>query len=191
VELSAYREAARLLVALLPCDPVSRATLRNGTHRVAADLERLTITKPNPKPAIDPTAEMMVLIDGAQIRAAHGDQSRHLDLTVGKIEVTGKPPKRFALAPKGAESPLATLRHALRDQGWQSGPPGDGVTAKRRFPVLSAPRSASPSPAFCIGGTSPCVCSISSKQFGASTHSTLNTGWDWRWSSGESDAPGT
>jgi hypothetical protein len=89
VELSAYRGAARLLAALLPSDPVSRTTLRNGTHRVAADLERLTITKPNPKPAIDPAAEMMVLIDGAQIRAAHGDPSRHLDLMVGKIEVTG------------------------------------------------------------------------------------------------------
>jgi Methylaspartate ammonia-lyase N-terminus len=33
----------------------------------------------------------MVLIDAAHIRAAHGHQSRHLDVTVGKIEVTGKP----------------------------------------------------------------------------------------------------
>ena len=27
---------------------------------------------------------MMVLIDGAHIRAAHGYQSRHIDVTVGK-----------------------------------------------------------------------------------------------------------
>jgi hypothetical protein len=33
--------------------------------------------------------------------------------------VTGRPPRRFALAPKGAESPLAILRQALRELGWQ------------------------------------------------------------------------
>jgi hypothetical protein len=42
----------------------------------------------------------MMAIDGAHIRAAHGYQSRHIDFTVGsKIEVAGKPPRRFALAP--------------------------------------------------------------------------------------------
>jgi len=48
-------------------------------------------------------------------------ESRHIDLTVGKIEVAGKRPRRFALAPKGAEAPLATLREALREQGWRPG----------------------------------------------------------------------
>jgi hypothetical protein len=127
-ELSArhsYREAARLLAALLPCDPVSHATMRNRTHRVAADLEQRAIAQPNPEPVIDPAAEIVVLIDGAHIRAAHGYQSRHLDVTVGKIEVKGKPPRRFALAPRGAESSLATLRQALGEQGWQ---PGRAVT---------------------------------------------------------------
>jgi hypothetical protein len=41
-ELSArrsYREAARLLAALLRSDPMSHATMRNRTHGVAADLE--------------------------------------------------------------------------------------------------------------------------------------------------------
>jgi hypothetical protein len=55
-ELSArdfYREAARLLAALLPCDPMSHATMRNRTHCVAADLERMTIAEPNPEPATD------------------------------------------------------------------------------------------------------------------------------------------
>jgi hypothetical protein len=123
-ELSArhsYREAARLLSTLLPCAPVSHATMRNRTHRVEDDLEQKPIVQPNPEPVIDPAAEVVVLIDGAHIRAAHGYQTRHLDVTVGKIEVTGKPPGRFALAPKGAESPLATLRQALREQGWQRG----------------------------------------------------------------------
>ena len=88
-------------------------TLSEGKGRLG-ELARLVI---------DPAAEIVVLIDGAQIRAAHGYQSRHLDVTVGKTEVTGKPPRRFALAPRGAESPLATLRQALRDQGWQAGRP--------------------------------------------------------------------
>ena len=99
--------------------------MRNRTHRVAADLEQKPVAQPGPEPVIDPAAEIVVLIDGAHLRAAHGYQSRHLDVTVGKIEVTGKPPRRFALAPRGAESPLATLRQALRDQGWQ---PGRAVT---------------------------------------------------------------
>jgi hypothetical protein len=60
-------------------------------------------------------------IDGAHIRAAHGYQSRHIDVTVGKIEVAGRPPRRFALAPKGASAPLATLRKALQEQGWRPG----------------------------------------------------------------------
>jgi hypothetical protein len=125
-ELSArhsYREAARLLEMLLPCGPVNHATMRNRTHRVAAGLERAASALPKPAPKIDPPAEMMVLIDGAHIRAAHGYQSRHIDVTVGKIEVAGKPPRRFALAPKGADAPLATLRQALQEQGWQSGRP--------------------------------------------------------------------
>ena len=77
----------------------------------------------------------MMAIDGAHIRAAHGYQSRHIDVTVGKIEVAGRKPRRFALAPKGASAPLATLRKALREQGWR---PGQTVT------VLSDGESALP-----------------------------------------------
>ena len=127
-ELSArhsYREAARLLEMLLPCGPVNHATLRNRTHRVAANLESAATALPKPEPDTDPSAEMTVFIDGAHIRAAPGYQSRHIDVTVGKIEVAEKPPRRFALAPKGADAPLATLREALREQGWQ---PGRAVT---------------------------------------------------------------
>ena len=116
VELSArhsYREAARLLEMLLPCAPANHATMRNRTHRVAVDLEAMT--PPELKPAHGHPTEIMMAIDGAHIRAAHGYQSRHIDVTVGKIEVTGRKPRRFALAPKGACAPLATLRNALRE----------------------------------------------------------------------------
>ena len=108
-ELSArhsYREAARLLEMLLPCAGANHATMRNRTHRVAADLE--AAAPPAPEPAQERPAEIMMAIDGAYIRAAHGYQSRHIDVTVGKIEIEGRPPRRFALAPKGASAPLAT-----------------------------------------------------------------------------------
>ena len=84
-----YREAARLLEMLLPCGPVNHATMRNRTHRVAADLE--AAVSPTPESGLIST-DMMMVIDGAHIRAAHGHQSRHIDVTVGKIEVAEKPP---------------------------------------------------------------------------------------------------
>ena len=65
------------------------------------------------------------MIDGAHIRAVPGHQSRHLDVTVGKIEVTGHKPRRFAFAPKGADRPIDILRAALGAQGWR---PGQKVT---------------------------------------------------------------
>ena len=52
------------------------------------------------------------------------ERSRHLDVTVGKVETAGRPPRRFALAPQGAEQPAGAVRAALIAQGWR---PGRGV----------------------------------------------------------------
>jgi hypothetical protein len=195
VELGArhsYREAARLLETLLPCGPVNHATMRNRTHRVAADLESAVTALAKPNPDRDPSTEIMMVIDGAHIRAAHGYQARHIDVTVGKIEVAGKSPRRFALAPKGAEAPLATLREALREQGWRTGRTVtvlcDGEPA---LPVWSVPPSASPSPAFWIGGTSPCGFGILSKRCEGFMPLNRCTGQEWKSPSGGLDACGT
>jgi hypothetical protein len=59
-----------------------------------------------------------VLIDGAHVRAAPGPQTRHLDVTVGKVEAPGRKPRRFALAQLAADRPPAQIRAALTDQGW-------------------------------------------------------------------------
>ena len=83
---------------LLPCTPGNHATMRNRTHRAAADLE--AAASPAFEPAQERPTEITTVIDGAHIRAAHAYQSRHVDVTVGKIEVAGRPPRRFALAPK-------------------------------------------------------------------------------------------
>jgi hypothetical protein len=127
-ELSAkhsYRETARLLATLLPCEPPNHATMRNRTHRVAAELESQAAAQPNVDAGPIRVAEMIVFIDGAHILAAPGYQTRHIDVTVGKVEVSGRPPRRFAFAARGAVSPLAGIRQALQERGWQ---PGSSVT---------------------------------------------------------------
>ncbi len=114
-----FREAARLLSTLLPCAPTNHATIRNRTHRVAAEIEAKVPDAPRDVPALND--EIVVMIDGAHIRAAPGYQSRHLDVTVGKVEVSGRRPRRFALAPKGSDHPLTAVRAALVEQGWHAG----------------------------------------------------------------------
>lgn len=66
------------------------------------------------------------MIDGAHLRAVPGHHSRHLDVTVGKVETAGRSPRRFALAPLGAVHPAQAAGAALLAQGWQ---PGHPVTA--------------------------------------------------------------
>lgn len=118
-----FREAGRLLSQLLPCSPLNHATIRNRTHRVAAEIEASSAADPaDPSPS---SKETVVMIDGAHIRAVPGYQSRHLDVTVGKVEVVGRKPCRFAFAPKGANRPIDNLHAALGTQGWR---PGQKVT---------------------------------------------------------------
>jgi len=99
-----FREAGRLLSTLLPCSPSNHATNRNRTRHVAEEIEARAPEAPRQAPAL--TDEMVVMIDGAHTRTVHGYRSRHLGVTVGKIEVAGFQPRRFALAPKGLTSRL-------------------------------------------------------------------------------------
>ena len=68
-----YREAARLLGMLLPCGPVNHVTIRNRTHRVAADLE--AAVSPTSEPDPDLSTEIMMVIDGAHIRNRRSSHS--------------------------------------------------------------------------------------------------------------------
>src|SRR5690242_16447829 len=74
-----FREAGRLLSKLLPCSPVNHATIRNRTHRVAAEIEASSNAGPV-GPSLS-SKEIVVMIDGAHIRAVPGHQTRHLDVT--------------------------------------------------------------------------------------------------------------
>jgi hypothetical protein len=157
-----FREAAELLSMLLPCSPTNHATIRNRTHRVAAEIEANAPEAPKGMPTSND--ELIVMIDRAHIRAAPGYQTRHLDVTVGKVEVSGRQPRRFALAPEGSDHPLAPMRAALVEQGWHPGRPlaviSDGEAA---LPNLVPPRPESLCATFWIGFTCPCACDRSSK----------------------------
>ena len=130
-----FREAGRILSQLLPCAPANHATIRNRTHRVAADMEAPSNVG-RAVPSVS-SKETVVMIDGARIRAVPGHQSRHLDVTVGKVEVAGRKPRRFAFAPKGADRPLDVLRAALGEQGWRPGQKVTVISAGEALPTTS------------------------------------------------------
>ena len=118
-----FREAARLLATFLPCSPQNQSSVRNRLHRTSEELEVADCRSKAKPVSASGAGEIVVFIDGAHIRAVPGHQSRHLDVTVGKVEARGRPPRRFGLAPKGAERPLSNVRAALVEQGWQPGRP--------------------------------------------------------------------
>ena len=100
-----FREAKRLLETFLPCSPPNHASVRNRLHRVAGRIEAVeaaALPVSDVPRRRDAPAEIVVMIDGAHLRAVPGHPSRHLDVTVGKVETAGRPPRRFALAPLGA-----------------------------------------------------------------------------------------
>ena len=122
-----FYEATRLLETFLPCSPPNHVSVRNRLHRMARTIEAVEAAA-LPAPAVlrrrhKAPAEIVVMIDGAHLRAVPGHPSRHLDVTVGKVEATGRPPRRFALAPLGAEQPAQAVRAALVSQGWQPSRP--------------------------------------------------------------------
>jgi hypothetical protein len=117
-----FREATRLLETFLPCSPPDHASVRNRVHHVAQRIEAAEVTPPPaavPRRRRNARAEIVGMIDGAHLRAAAGHASRHLGVTVGKVETANKRPRRFVLAPKGAEQPSQAVRAALIAQGWQ------------------------------------------------------------------------
>jgi hypothetical protein len=144
-----FREAARLLAAFLPCSPPGHASIRNRLDRVAAAVESAEISSSPLSYGLSSTDDgsgddIVVLIDGAHIRAVPGHQTRHLDVTVGKVGAPGRTPRRFALTPLAADRPLAQIRAALTEQGWTGERP---VTVNRPFsalwPSLIRPHSSS------------------------------------------------
>ncbi len=118
-----FREAGRLLGMLLPCSLPNHASVRYRLHRVVGEphAEESRAVETPPAPAAETTNDpvIVVAVGGAHIRAAFGYQTCHVDVTVGKVEAAGCPPRCFALALSGTERPLLPLRAALVAQGWR------------------------------------------------------------------------
>ncbi len=131
---TSFRDAARILEALLPASPANQESVRTRTHAVALQLEaddrqaaaEVTAVQDGPdKAAAADASRPTVMLDGAYIRAVPGHQVRNFEVICGKVEREGHSTRRFALMRSVAEQPYALLRAALQDQGWRE---GDAVT---------------------------------------------------------------
>ena len=131
---TSFRDAARILDALLPVSPTNHESLRNRPHTVAPRIEaadrqaaaEVTTVRDAPdKAAAADASRPVVMLDGAYIRAVPGHQVRNFEAVCGKVEREGHPTRRFALVRSVAEQPHALLCAALQDQGWRE---GDAVT---------------------------------------------------------------
>jgi len=132
---TAFREAARVLEALLPVSPANHESVRLRTHAVAVRLEAAdrraaaeVVAAPD-RPGQAATADAsrpIVMLDGAYVRAVPGHQTRNFEAICGKVEHEGCSPRRFAFVRSVTEQPHALLRAALLEQGWRE---GDTVTA--------------------------------------------------------------
>ena len=127
---TSFRDAARILEALLPASPANQESVRTRTHAVALRIEaadrqaaaevRAVRNEPD-KAAVADEHRPIVMLDGAYIRAVPGHQVRNFEAICGKVEREGHPTRRFALVRSVAEQPRALLRAALQDQGWREG----------------------------------------------------------------------
>jgi hypothetical protein len=124
---TSFREAARILEALLPASPANHEGVRARTHAVALRLEAAD-RQAAAAVAVGDTAAAgasrpIVMLDGAHVRAAPGHQVRNFEVICGKVEHEGHAIRRFALVRSVTEQPQALLRAALLDQGWREGGP--------------------------------------------------------------------
>ncbi len=119
---TSFREGARILQMLLPASPASHVSIRNRLHSVAQELE---VADANRATALENSSkkEIVVALDGAHVRSVPGYQVRHFEAITGKVEVRGRPARRFAFVGSAAGHPAVLVRTALADQGWQKNRP--------------------------------------------------------------------
>jgi hypothetical protein len=129
---TSFREAARILEALLPASPANHESVRSRTHAAAlrlevADRQAAAAVVAGDTAAAD-TGRPVVMLDGAYLRAVPGHQVRNFEAICGKVEREGHCSRRFALVRSVAEQPHAPLRAALLDQGWREGGPVTAIS---------------------------------------------------------------
>jgi hypothetical protein len=116
-----FREAARVLRLLLPSGSAANYTaVRRRLAQTADRLQARDDASPH-RMSLAQSGPVVVSIDGAHIRAVPGFQTRHFEVTTGRVEAQGRPPRHFAVAPNVPASRPGTIRNALRAQGWLPG----------------------------------------------------------------------
>jgi hypothetical protein len=129
---TSFREAARILEALLPASPANHESVRTRTHAVAlrlevADRQAAAAVVAGDTAAAD-TGRPVVMLDGAYLHAVPNHRVRNFEAICGKVEHEGRFSRRFALVRSVAEQPHAPLRAALLDQGWREGGPVTAIS---------------------------------------------------------------
>src|SRR4051812_49306054 len=112
---ASFREAARILEALLPASPANHESTR--THAVALRIEAgdrrtaaaVVPAQDRPKAAGSDASRPIVMLDGAYVRAGPGHQVRNFEAICGKVEQEGHSSRRFALVRSVAEQPHGLL----------------------------------------------------------------------------------
>lgn len=116
-----FREAAHAMGLLLPAGAaanhtgVRRRLAKTADHLQARDdggPHRMSLARGTP---------VVVSLDGAHIRAAPGYQTRHFEVTIGRVEAEDRQAWHFAVAPNVPASRPGTIGNALRAQGWLPG----------------------------------------------------------------------
>jgi len=110
---TSFREAARILEALLPASPANHESVRTRTHAVALRIEAgdrrtaaaVVPAQDGPKAAGSDASRPIVMLDGAYVRAVPGHQVRNFEAICGKVEQEGHSSRRFALVRSVAEQP--------------------------------------------------------------------------------------
>jgi hypothetical protein len=129
---TSFREAARILEALLPASPANHGSVRNRTHAVALRLEaadrQVAAAVVVEDTAAADARRPIVMLDGAHVRAIPGHQVRNFEVICGRVEYEGRSSRRFALVRSVAAPPHAPLRAALLEQGWREGSPVTAIS---------------------------------------------------------------
>ena len=116
-----FREAARVMGLLLPASTAANHTsVRRHLTKTADRLQARDDASPH-RMSLARGSPVVISLDGAHIRAVPGCQTRHFEVTVGRIEAEDRPARHFAAAPNVPASRPAVIGNALRAQGWLPG----------------------------------------------------------------------
>ena len=116
-----FREAARVIGLFLPSGVgANHMTVRRRLAEIADRVEARDHASPH-RMSLSRGGPLIVALDGAHIRAAPGFQTRHFEVTTGRVDAKGRPARHFAVAPNVSMSRPDTIRYALRAQGWLPG----------------------------------------------------------------------